>query len=149
MEIEQEELYQLFGLKVEPLRNHHYIISIGIHPATASMEQAGKFYLKYRPIHFTNDDILNVAKARTTIEDRVFKTKPDEAMKMFNCQELIHNLTMISQGSAANNCTLHHFSADFEIEEDYFEMLADLANKFPYERELIARSRIGGGVSFV
>jgi hypothetical protein len=142
MEIEQEELYKLFELKVDPLQPHHYIISIGIHPATASMEQAGKFYLKYRPIHFTNDDILNVAKARTAIQDKVFKTKPDEAMKMFNCQELIHHLNMITQGSYANNCSLHHFSANFEIEDDYFETLAELANKFKHEKELLVKSRI-------
>jgi hypothetical protein len=149
MEIEQEELYQLFGLKVDPLQPHHYIISIGIHPATSSMEQAGKFYLKYRPIHFTNEDILNIAKARTAMEDKIFKTKPDEAIKMFNCQELIHNLSMIAQGSAINNCSLHHFSADFEIEEDYFETLAEFANKFQNEKELLAKSRIGRGVSFI
>ena len=145
MEIEQEELYKLFGLKVDPLRQHHYIISIGIHPATASIEQAGKFYLKYRPIHFTNDQILNVSKANLAIADKVFKTKPEEALEMFNCRELIHDLSMIVQGSYANNCSLHHFSADFEIEENYFEILAECANSFSHEKELISKSRISGG----
>lgn len=142
MEIEKEEIYKLFNLKVDPIFHHHYIISVGIHPATASIESAGKFYLKYRPIHFTNDQVLDFAKADLAISDKVFKTTKKEALEMFNCQELNHNLYMVIQGSNANNCSLHHFSTEFEVEEEYFELLVDLANKFQHERELLNKSRI-------
>jgi len=114
-------------LKTDPKLPHHYIIGVCVHPATAGKD-AGKMYLKYRPIHFTNKDVEKMQHAAMLSVDKLFKTSNAEAIAAVGCEKLSHGLSSMKMAAAANLCTIHHFSTEFETDEESFETIVNLAN---------------------
>jgi len=130
-------------LKTDPKLFHHYIIAVGIHPMTAK-KHSGEMFLKYRPIYFTNDDIENMQHAAMLSIDKLFKTTNQEAIRSVGCEQLSSSLAALKLGAIANQCTLHHFSAEFEITEEDFEVLIKAANVSESSKELLLKSIIRG-----
>jgi hypothetical protein len=130
-------------LKTDSKLPHHYIIGVCVYPATAG-KQAGKIYLKYRPIHFTNKDVESMQHAAMLAEDKLFKTTNSEAIAAVGCERLSNELSSMKMAASANQCTLHHFSTEFETDEESFETIVKLANNLNYYKDLLKKSSIRG-----
>jgi hypothetical protein len=128
-------------LKVDSNLFHHYIIAVAVYPADVR-EKAGELYLKYRPIHFTNNDIEKVQNAAMLVNDKLFKTSNSEAVKITSCEEIVREISGLKLAAAVNQCTIHHFSSSFEIEEENFVTIIKSANKDDYFRNLLKQSLI-------
>lgn len=132
-----------FDIKSDPKKFHHYIIAVHIFPATAGTN-AGKYHLKYRPIHFTNDDIEDIQQAAMLSVDKLFKTTDSEALAAVGKLEFGRSMSMLFLAASVNQCTLHHFSSEFEIDEVTFDMLVTSANNSNHSRDLLFNSIIRG-----
>lgn len=132
-----------FELKFDPERPYHYIITVGVQPLH-SKRDAGKLFLKYRPVHFTNEDVEKVQHALLLSNDKLFKTTKQEAIKACDCEDLVYTLTSMRLGANMNNCSMHHFSSDTPMDEGDFDILVDLANKSEHSKQLLLKSIIRG-----
>ena len=131
----------MIPLKVDKKRPHHYLIGVALHSINAG-KKAGQRYLKYGPIHFTNDDVDKVLSAIMLSDDKLFKTTEKEALNIHGCADLVRNIASMRFSISTNQASLHHFSSEFEIEEEWFETLVDLANKYKSNLELLEKSRV-------
>jgi len=131
-----------FEIKTDPKLNYHYIIAVGVHPATSS--NAGKMYLKYTPIHFTNSDVGSMQHAAMLTKDKLFKTTGSEALAATGMGELAATISSLKLAAAANQCTLHHFSSEWEIDDDWFTTLVELANTSDHNKQLLKQSAMRG-----
>ena len=131
------------AIKTDPKLFHHYIIAVGIHPMTAKT-RAGEMFLKYRPLHFTNDDVESMQHAFMLSKDKLFKTSSSEAIEAVGCTNLASSLSALKLGASANQCTLHHFSSEFEMSEEDFETLIKAANISESSKALLLNSIIRG-----
>jgi hypothetical protein len=129
----------MYPLKVDKKLHHHYIIGVAMHSMRS--KNAGKVYLKYGPVHFTNDDVERLQSAIILSDDKLFKTTTEEALRIQNCKDLVSSLVAMRISLSVNSGTMHHFSSEFEIEEEWFENLVDLANKSDVNKELLKKSR--------
>lgn len=130
----------MFDLKIDPKIPHHYIITVGIHPIIS--KNAGKLFMKHGPLYFTNDDVDNVRGAAILAQDRLFETTDEEALKNFGCLSLASAIRCIRLAAAANQCTIHHFSSEYKLNDEWFVTLVDLANISEHNRELLKKSRM-------
>ena len=130
-------------IKTDPKLSHHYIIAVEVHPATTG-KLAGQMFLKYRPIHFTNDEVEKMQYASMLSVDKLFKTSNSEAIEAVGCQELSSSLAAMKIAAAANQCTIHHFSSEFEIDEESLSTIVKAANNSDYFKEKLKHSRIRG-----
>ena len=131
----------MLDLKVDKKLPHHYLITVAVHSAMAR-KLAGKLYLKHGPLHFTNNDVEKVRSALLLSYDRLFKTSQKQAMKNFECTEIVSMVRGMDLAKNVNLCSMHHFSSPVEIEEEFFKTLVDLANKSEHNKELLEKSRV-------
>ena len=127
-------------LKVDPRLPHHYII--GVAARTAKDKNPGELYLKYGPIYFTNEDVVKVLDAKLLSEDKLFKTTRVDAIDINECGDLIYSLSSLRIAANANDCTVHHFSSEFEMDDDVFTTLVKVANFGKGNKELLEKSKI-------
>jgi len=127
-------------LKVDKRLPHHYIIGVAIKSLRDS--NPGEIYLKYGPIYFTNDDVSRVQDAKILSEDKLFKTTSKDAIDIHECGSLVHNLWSLGISANANDCTIHHFSSEFEIDDETFETLVKVSNFGKGNKELLEKSKI-------
>jgi hypothetical protein len=130
---------QFFDIKADERLFHHYIIGVGMHDHISS-EKCGQFYLKYGPVHFTHNDIENLRDAVMLSKDEVFRTTPKEAAFLYECNDLISTLSSMRYACDANKVTMHHFSSEFEIEEDFFISMVEGAHKIESFRQKLKES---------
>lgn len=128
-------------LKIDKKFFHHYIFSVAA--KTAKSSNPGELYIKHGPIYFTNDDIIKVHGAAILSQDRLFVTDQRQAIKNFQCGELVHSIHAIKLAAAANECTIHHFSSEYEIDCDFFEDFVKNANHLKSNRKMLRKARIG------
>ena len=121
-------LIETFGLNLDPERPIHYIIGVAVHAHPRS-EKRGQLYMKYGPIIFTNVDVENLKLALETHKMELPKTKLDDALKTFNVSGLVASLSGFMIACRINNCTIHHFSSHESFDEDFFDLLVELANE--------------------
>lgn len=131
----------MIPLKVDSKLPHHYLIGVAMHNLNAGKD-AGKIYLKYGPVHFTNKDVNKVLNAIMLSEDKLFKTTEKQALKIHDCSELVAIIGAIRFSIRANEGSFHHFSSAYEIEDEWFASLVDLANRSQSNKELLEKSRI-------
>lgn len=120
----------------------HYFIAVGVKtPFTA---EPGKLFLKYVPIALSEEAVESIKKAELLSKDRVFETSIVDALKNFDCYSEAVTYSQMRAAARINNCTVHHFSTEFEIPdaEKYFDNMVDRANKYKYERNLLEESKI-------
>lgn len=129
-----------FKLKVDPKLPHHYII--GVTMKEMDTENPGEIYLKYGPVHFTNQDVENVQDSILLSQDEVFKTTTSESCQIHNCQSLVMALIGMKMAAKANHATLHHFSSEHEIEEDWFETFVEQANTSKSTKKVLIGAKI-------
>lgn len=131
---------KIYELKADPNLPHHYIIAVAIHPMNSS--DPGKMYLKYRPFYVHHPQIEKLRDVALLIQDKLFPTSQQEALKMHGLQELAHSFSMLRLAATANSCTLHHFSSDLKIEEDWFSTFVKSANNNKSSKEKLLDARI-------
>lgn len=129
-----------FILNVDPNLPHHYII--GVTMKEINTKNPGKIYLKYGPVHFTNQDVENIQDAILLSQDKVFKTTTSESCKIHNCQSLVMALIGMKMAAQANHAILHHFSSKYKIEEDWFETFVDQANRNKLTKKKLMDAKI-------
>lgn len=131
-----------FEIKTDPKLPHHYIIAVGVHPATSS--NPGQMFLKYRPVYFTNEDVDSMQHAAMLSKDKLFKTSSSEALDAVGCSGFAATISSLKLAAEVNQCTLHHFSSEFMIEEHWFENLVEMANTSDHNKQLLKQSSIRG-----
>jgi len=132
-----------FDIKADPNRPHHYLIGVAVYPAT-NRKNAGKMYVKYGPLYFNHKDIEELQHAVMMVKDKVFKTTNKEALEMSERRELVLDISSMQLASHHNQCTLHHFSSDLLIDDDYFDLIVKLANTIDSYKDLLYKSSIRG-----
>jgi len=132
----------MFTLKTDPKLFHHYLINVAIH--SLRTKNAGILYLKHGPLHFTNNEVKDVQSALILSSDKLFKTSQDEALRNYECTGLVSGIRSMKLAAVSNECTMHHFSSSFEIEEEWFVSLVDVANVSKHNKDLLLQSRVRG-----
>jgi hypothetical protein len=117
-----------FDIKADKRLFHHYIIAVCMHDNIKS-EKCGQYYLKYGPIYFTHDEIENLRDAIMLSKDEVFKTKEEEALKIYECKDLVASISAFKIACSINKASMHHFSSETEIEESFFISMVENAHK--------------------
>ena len=130
-------------LKVDPKLPYHYIIGVGVKPSHDF--KPGELFLKYGPVRFTNKDVGKVQDAKILSEDKLFKTSRADAIKIHGCTDLIYSISTMKISASVNQCTLHHFSSEFPIDDEEFETIVNVANFSDSSRDFLRNSRISGG----
>jgi hypothetical protein len=135
-------LIETFGLNLDPNRPIHYIIGVAVHSHPRSKKR-GQLYMKYGPIVFTNNEVENLKLALETHKMEIPRTPLDEALKLFDVGSLVSSMSAFMMSCRANNCTIHHFSTNESINEDYFDHMLELANKNEGMLEYLQKSEVG------
>ena len=130
------------SLNIDKNRPYHYLIGVCVHSAQSG-KNAGKLYLKYGPVKFTNHDIANVRDALRMANDGWIKVDQSQALKNFGCRDLVCMISAMLYSLRANMGTLHHFSSEFELENEFFEKMVKRANNSKHDRDLLSRSEVG------
>ncbi len=118
---------------------HHYVIAIKCYEI--DNPKFGQVYMKYHPIYWTNKDRDNFANAIQLNKDKLLPSGVSmrEALKICNCDDSLFSLHALKFGAKANSCTIHHFESKEEIEEEWFDMLAE---NYKSNKRLFEQSRI-------
>ena len=130
----------MFEIKTDPKLPHHYLISVGL--TTMHDKEPGKMYLKHGPLYFTNDDVLKVQGAAIMSQDKLFKTSPKQAVENFGCGKLAVAIRGMQLAAAANQCSMHHFSSPYKLDDEWFVRLVDGANKMEHNLNLLKNSKM-------
>lgn len=130
------------GLQVEKERPIHYIIGVCIKQLPS--KDAGQMYLKYGPVRFTNQDVANVRDAKLMANDGWIKVKQSQALENFECRELVCTLSAMKYSVRANMGTMHHFSSNIEIDDEFFENFVRDANRFEDIKKKLMDARVIG-----
>ncbi len=125
--MDTNDYIKMFNIKVDPDLPHHYII--GIAAKDAHSKTPGKLYLKYGPIYFTNEDVINIKHATELVKDKLFKTTIVEALESLDSKNhVVTTLAALRLSAQANMATLHHFSSKVPIEDEWFEVFVETAH---------------------
>ena len=119
---------------------YHYIIGVASYHALAG-EKAGKLFMKYF-LSYSNEEMQEFTLAKTMVENEMWSTTYEEALKGTKCKGLLGNLYGLELASQINQVTLHHFTTNFKMEEKFFENLVNLANIDKNQKKLLDKSRI-------
>jgi len=137
--MDTNDYIKLYNLKVDPKLPHHYIIGIATKPIIS--KTPGKIFLKYGPIHYTNDDVVNMAEAKQLISDKLFKTTPSEALYGRDVGILSASLGALFMTARMTEATVHHFSSEYPIEDEWFVDFIETAH-MEHTKQLLESSRI-------
>lgn len=123
---------------------HYYIIGVAVKTMTDGHDDIGKMFLKYKPIHITDEDIDNANKALKLSKDKIFKTSFHEAAQTYQIDNKSHILNMLQLSCRANNATLHCFILDDELDnaEEFFDNFVEVANIDNDFRQKLLAARI-------
>jgi hypothetical protein len=134
-EILEEKKNSLLQLNIDERRPHHFIIGVAQYELRSS--KRGQIYLKYGPLRFTNADVKRLQDASLLSRDEVFRTTNEEAIKIHGVEEFVSTFSAMQLSAAVNQCTLHHFSSEHDIDDEWFEEFVKLANENKEAEELL------------
>ena len=134
---------KIFELKADIKRPHHYFIAVASRSASSGLNRSGELFLKYGPMYFHHTDIENLRDVAIRTQDKLFPTSQLEALDMYEgLKEKVVLFSMMKVSSKVNLCSLHHFSSEHLIEDDWFASLVKNANKIKTEREYLTSAEI-------
>lgn len=131
---------QIPTLKTDSSLPYHYLIGVAIHSMRS--KNAGKMFLKYGPIYYTNDDVKRMSNVISRCTDKVYVQTQEEAAKAENCVDLIASISAMKLSCNANDCTIHHFSSAEKLDSYSFELLVELANTDKSSKKKLERAKI-------
>ena len=122
-------------LHVQENMPHHYLIVVVV--GTLNSSYPNWMRLKYLPIYIHHDELINIENASNLSKDRMYKTGRQDAIRMFNCQQLLSTISTLRMSAMANHGTIHHFYCEEKLSdpEKFFESLVERANKSEHERK--------------
>lgn len=130
----------MFDLKIDRKLPHHYLITVEVH--NMNSKTPGKMFLKHGPLYFSNTDVQNVLSALILSKDRLFETTQKQALENFQCSHIAGSVRGMQLAAHANNCSMHHFSSEFVIDDEWFVSLVHVANRSEHNRELLKKSLV-------
>ena len=130
----------LYDLKTDEKFQHHYLLVIILNPLNSN--NPGKLSIRCGPFYFNNKDVKQLRNAVILGSDKLFKTKMSEAASIYNVTELIKNIAGMQRICKISDGTYHHFSSEYEIDNDYFHSLVNMANTQEHAKKLLSQSRI-------
>jgi len=86
--------------------------------------------------------LKNVQDAILLSRDEIFQTTTEESCKIHNCQSLVMALIGMKMAAKANHATMHHFSSELEIEEEWFVTLVEQANNSKSTKKTLMEAKI-------
>ena len=131
---------QIPTLKVDNSLPHHYLIGVAMH--NLKSKDAGKMFLKYGPLYYTNDDVKRMLNVISRCTDKLYIQTQAEAAAAENCTNLIASISAMKLSCNANDCTLHHFSSAEKLDDNAFVLLVKLANTDKSSRKKLEEARI-------
>jgi len=131
----------MYNIKTDKKLKHHYIFGMILNPLTDG-KKAGKLSIRCGPIYFHNKDITSLRDAIILSNDKLFKTTNQEAMSIYNVKSLINNIHGMILICHTERGTLHHFSSETKIDNEFFHTLVKMANTDKVSRTLLDQSRI-------
>lgn len=130
----------IYELKADPKLPHHYFIAVAVRQMNSS--KPGEMFLKYRPFYLHHSQIEKFQDVALLVQDRLFKTTQKEALMMHGLYETATSFAMFRLSSSVNQCTVHHFSSENEIEEEWFEVFIKSANISKSAKEQLFNARV-------
>ena len=130
----------MYELKIDPNLPYHYFISVGVRSALEY--NPGNFYLKHGPLKYTNNDVEQVQNAHMLSEDKLYKTSKSDALDVFDCKEIVQAIWSMLMAAAANQCSVHHFSSDRPIPDDFWHGFVERSNTNDFERKKLDGAKI-------
>jgi len=121
------DLIKLFNLNLDPMRPIHYIIGVQVNRDTMA-EDRGKLFLKYGPIVYTNEDVINRHIAIKTSQMEYPKTTLKKALESYGLLSLNTELEMMKKSCRANDATMHHIYTDMALLDEDLVNFVDTAN---------------------
>jgi len=121
------DLIKLFNLNLDPLKPIHYIIGVQVNKDTMA-EGRGKLFLKYGPIVYTNEEVIEYQIAIKQSQMEFPKINLEQALKNCKLSPLIVEFDMMRQSCRANDATMHHFCTDFALMDEDLINFVDAAN---------------------
>ena len=138
-----KSFFEEYPLKIDKKFPHHYIIGVKANDCVMSTNR-GEIYLKYGPLYFTNEDVENLQKALALHKDKMLPTKTPlkECLNIYNVSWLL-SLNGMQLAAKTNNCTLHHFTTEIEMDDQSFVDFVKLCNTDKYSFQMLMKARIG------
>lgn len=131
----------MLNLKVDPKLPFHFLVGVETQNFHKGKD-AGKFRVKYL-VKFTNEEVGQVRDAVRLSEDKLFPTRPHEATEVMGCTELVSAISGMMLSASFNHVTVHHFSSEFEWEDEDIEMFINTANISESTKQKLIDARIG------
>lgn len=131
---------KIYELKADPKLPHHYFIAVAI--KSMNSDNPGEMYLKYSPFYFHHSHIEKFRDVALLIQDRLFVTTQEEALKMHGLSEMAHSFSAFRLGASVNLCSIHHFSSEFEIEDEWFSTFVKSANGSKSAKEQLFDAKV-------
>lgn len=131
---------KIYELKADSKLPHHYFIAVAVE--TMHGNNPGKIFLKYRPFYFHHSQIEKFRDAAMLTQDKLFPTTSSEALKMHNLSKIAQEFSMFKLSARSNLCSLHHFSSEFEIDEEWFSTFVESANISKSTKEKLFNAKI-------
>jgi len=131
---------EICKLKADPNLPHHYFITVAI--KTMNEKNPGEMYLKYRPIYIHHTQIEKLRDAVMLSKDKIFSTTSSEATKIFEVTDITNTFCSLKMAAKANQCSLHHFSSEYKIDEEWFNLFVEQANIIKSIKEQLQNARI-------
>lgn len=75
--------------------------------------------------------------------DKLFTMTQEQALDVAGCSEIVHALSVILHVKGFLDTTIHHFSSEEEINNEWFSTLVKTANKNQYTKEILINAKIG------
>lgn len=131
---------KIYELKADPKLPHHYFIAVAMKPMNS--DDPGKMYLKYRPFYLNHSQIEKFRDIALLTQDKLFQTSQIEALQMYGLEGIAREFAMLRMASKVNLCTLHHFSSEHEIDEEWFDSFVNNANSIKNTKEMLLDAKI-------
>lgn len=131
---------KIYELKVDPKLPHHYFIAVAVKSMHSS--KPGEMFLKYRPFYFHHSHIEKFRDVSLIIQDKLFVTSQTEALSMYGLNEMAQSFAAFKLAAAVNQCSIYHFSSEFEVKEDWFVSLVESANKSKSSKEMLFNAKV-------
>jgi len=120
----------------------HYLIGLRRCYKSSTLDPP-ELVLKYGPIEFTNDDISNLWRSIVLSGDKLIKNTTRESTTVFGVSELVDMVRALLLMRRYNpGTTLHHFSSETQLSEEFFVELVRSANTSKHPLKLLKQSII-------
>ena len=125
---------------------HHYLFSVRVYGPINN--KAGQLFIKHGVIHWTNQLYRKIMDAKSLNEDKLFPNgiTYDEACEIEGITkrelDIVNSINPFIMAAKINMCTVHKFTSESEIEEEWFDNIVENAHKIESFKKLLKDSQI-------